>query len=153
GNDEVPVKAVLKTSAGASAMLAFPSGTAVHLGANSEFTLEVFAQEPFASRPGTDETAGETSVSRVVVRLVRGELAAQIKSLRRSSFNIATDAGVLWTQRDEATFLVVATATEVVVTVTEGEMNFRPPGKEPLVIGAGNRMRAEVFGAELLRER
>ena len=37
-----------------------------------------------------------------------------------------------------------------IVTVAEGEMNFRPPGKEPINVTAGNQLRAAVVGAELL---
>lgn len=154
-DDKVPAKATVKTGAGASMAITLSNGALLHLGAESQMILEVFAQASFTASGKVEEMAWEPSTSRVVGRLIRGELAAQLPRLRGSrgsSLNISTDAGLLWTQFGGATFMAKANATDVLIVVTEGEMRFRPPSKDEITIVAGDQLRAEVLGAALLKE-
>src|SRR5690606_2586398 len=111
---------------------------------------ELFTQEASAGTAAADADT-EPSATRTVLRLNRGELAVRLKPFHpsgRSSFNLSTEAGVLWTRTGNATFLVTIKDTEVVITVTEGEVSFTPPGKEPLAVQAGNALRAALLASE-----
>lgn len=150
----VPVKAGVNTAAGAAVALTLSNGTLMHLSGEGEMTLDVFDQEPFTAAGKVEEMAAEPSVSRVVLRLVRGELAVQVPQLRGargSSLNISTEAGLLWTQTGATTFLVKAASLDVIIAVAEGEMRFRPPSKDEITIAAGEQLKAEALGADLLR--
>lgn len=151
----VPVKATVKTAAGASVAVTLSNGALMYFGESAEASLDVFTQEPFTSDRKVEELAMEPSSSRAIWHLGRGQLAAQLprlRSARGSTFNVSTDAGLLWTQAGGASFMVVASATDIVITVGEGQMRFRPPGGEETVIKAGEQLRAEILGAEILKQ-
>ena len=153
--EKVPLKASVKTAGDATVAITLSNGALMHLSGGGEMTLDVFTQEPFVAEGRIEEMAVEPSMSRVVWRLVRGELAVQVprlRSARGSSLNISTEAGLLWTQTGATTFMAKAAALDVIITVVEGEMRFRPPSKDEITIAAGTQLRAEALGAELLRE-
>jgi hypothetical protein len=96
--DRVAIGATLATERRSMATLHFSNGAAVQLGPEAEFEIEEFGQAPATSASKFAELKAEPTVSRVRLRLGRGDVSLDVKPLkvaRGSSFTIALPAGTL----------------------------------------------------------
>lgn len=95
-DDAVPQAGKIVTALNSSVVLAFSNGATTQLGPDTEFVLEEFLQDPFASTIKVGDLSEEPSVSRTKLKLNKGELVGNVKKLKHgsgSSFTIETPVG------------------------------------------------------------
>ncbi len=99
-DDRVRVGATVATARRSMLTLQFSNGTSAQLGADSEMEIEEFGQQPAATGIKFSELKAEPTLSRLRLKLARGDVAVEVKPLRvarGSGFVLALPAGALRT--------------------------------------------------------
>jgi ferric-dicitrate binding protein FerR (iron transport regulator) len=97
-DDRVRIGSTLSTGQKSLATLTLSNGATLRLGSESELEVEEFGQAPVAGSPKLAELKEEPSLSRTRLRLLRGDVAVDVKPLkvsRGSSFMLTTAAGTV----------------------------------------------------------
>jgi hypothetical protein len=95
-DDPVPQAAKIVTQLNSSVVLAFSNGATTQLGPDTEFIMEEFLQDPFASTITVANLVEEPTASRTKLTLNRGEIVGNVKKLKHangSSFTVQTPVG------------------------------------------------------------
>lgn len=112
-DDRVRVGAVVATGRRSMLTLQLSNGASVRLGSETELEIEEFGQQPSTSAPKFAELKSEPTLSRTRLKLVKGDIAVEVKPLRvarGSSFVVTTPAGALRT--GDGTFRAMATMSD-----------------------------------------
>ncbi len=102
--EPVPRGARVRTGLASGVVLVFSNGTTLSLAAETELVVEQFLQDPFSSTVQVAARPDEPTISKVVLRLNRGEVVGNIKKLnvsQGSSFELMTPVGKLTTLPEE----------------------------------------------------
>lgn len=145
-DDRVRVGATVATGRRSMVTLHFSNGTAMRLGADSEIEIEEFGQQPTTSAIKFAELKTEPTLSRTRVRLVKGDLAIDVRPLkvaRGSSLQVATPAGTLRT--GEGVVRVASTMSSVglgvcTLELQRGAAEFELPGAAYQPVAAGTKL-------------
>src|SRR5262249_40177686 len=97
-DDRLRSDALLATGRRSFLRLVLSNGAVLQLGAGSELEFEEFGQATFGGSPKFEELREEPSISRTRIRLTRGDIIVEVKTLkvaRGSSFTLGLPAGLL----------------------------------------------------------
>ncbi|MBL9201414.1 MAG: FecR domain-containing protein [Opitutaceae bacterium] len=144
--DRVRVGATVATGRRSMVTLHFSNGASVRLGADTELEIEEFGQAPATNAIKFAELKAEPTLSRTRLRLVKGDLAIEVRPLkvaRGSSFIVTTPAGALRT--GEATARVSTMMSSVglgvcTLEVRRGTAEFELPGAAFQPVAAGTKL-------------
>lgn len=144
--DRVRIGATIATERRSMATLHFSNGAAVQLGPESELEIEEFGQAPATSASKFADLKAEPTISRVRLRLGRGDASIDVKPLkvaRGSSFTIALPAGLL--RISEGALRVVATMSEFglgvcTLELLRGAAEFELPGAALTPVPIGRKL-------------
>jgi hypothetical protein len=132
--------AMIKTDASSSAVVAFSNGIVVSVSGDSEFAITSFKQDPFAGAVNLSTMVAEPSVSRLFLRLGRGEVIVRVKHLNHdkgSNFILSCPGGAA-TVRGTTFRMSVRPASpktvDVAVEVVEGNVTFAPNGQPNVIV-------------------
>ncbi|MEQ1920829.1 MAG: FecR domain-containing protein [Elusimicrobiota bacterium] len=112
-DDRVRVGAVVATGRRSMLTLQFSNGASVRLGSDTELEIEEFGQQPSASAPKFADLKTEPTLSRTRLKLVKGDIAVEVKPLRvarGSAFLVVTPAGAVRT--GEGAFRAMASMSD-----------------------------------------
>lgn len=145
-DDRVRVGATVTTGRRSMATLHFSNGASVRLGADTELEIEEFGQQPSTVAPKFAELKAEPTLSRTRLRLVKGDLAIEVRPLkveRGSTFHVATPAGMLRT--GEGALRVSTTMSSVglgvcTLELQRGWAQFELPGAAYQPVAAGSKL-------------
>jgi hypothetical protein len=87
---------IVNTGPNSSVVLVFSNGATVNLGAESQLHIEEFLQDPFTKVVKISELTEEPTSSSTKLKLIRGELLSNVKTLHRekgSEFSVSTPVG------------------------------------------------------------
>lgn len=142
-DDRVRVGAVVATGRRSMLTLHLSNGASVRLGSDTELEIEEFGQQPSTSAPKFADLKTEPTLSRTRLKLVKGDIAVEVKPLRvarGSSFHVMTPAGTART--GEGTFRTMATMSEFglgvcTLELQKGAAEFELPGAafSPVPVG------------------
>jgi hypothetical protein len=143
--DRVRVGVTLTTGRRSLLTLELSNGATLQLGAEAELELEEFGQQPFSNSIKPKEEKTEPSISRTRLRLVRGDLVADVKPLNRrrgSSFTVTMPAGTL--RMFEGTLRAMTQMSELglgvcTLELQSGAGEFEPLGGTSAPLAAGKK--------------
>lgn len=128
---ETPAKII--TGPGSSVVLSFSNGTTTRLGEASELVVEEFLQDPFPGMIKPMQLTEEPTPSRTKLALNRGELVADVKTLKRKAdgFTVQTPVGTVSARG--TVFRIVFRPTSsgqafFQLATARGSVHYTPPG-------------------------
>ena len=145
-DDRVRVGAVVATGRRSMLTLHLSNGAAVRLGSETELEIEEFGQQPSMSAPKFADLKTEPTLSRTRLKLVKGDIAVEVKPLRvarGSSFHVVTPAGAVRT--GEGTFRTMATMSDTglgvcTLELQKGTAELELPGAAFSPVPAGTKL-------------
>ncbi|MDP3070910.1 MAG: hypothetical protein Q8N18_11510 [Opitutaceae bacterium] len=151
-DDRVRVGATVATERRSMATLHFSNGAAVQLGSDAELEIEEFGQAPATSASKFAELKAEPTISRTRLRLLRGDIALEVKPLRvarGSTFTVTLAAGMV--KISDGAVRMAITMSEFglgvcTVELLRGTAEFEPAGgaSAPLVAGRTHTLAVEL---------
>src|SRR5690606_15609751 len=132
--------------AGASVVLVFSNGASLNVGAESTLSIDEFLQDPFAEEVSVAELTEEPTSSTTRVRLTRGELVGNVKTLKHeqgSSFIVNTPVGAAGIRG--TTFRIVfrpdaSGRVFFTLSTAEGNVLFEAPAVEGVNVETGKEV-------------
>jgi ferric-dicitrate binding protein FerR (iron transport regulator) len=130
--------------------VAFSNGIVVSVSGDSEFGITSFKQEPFDEPVNLATMVAEPSVSRLSLRLGRGEVIVRVKHLNHdkgSNFTLSCPGGAATVRG--TTFRMSARpasskTVDVAVEVMEGNVTFVPNGQPNVTVVPGRKYLATL---------
>lgn len=145
-DERLRVDAVVTTGRRATVKLQLSNGAMVQLGSESEIEFEEFGQAALYGTVKLAELKEEPSISRTRIRLIRGEVGADVKPLkvaRGSSFTCDVVAGTL--RIAEGSFRAMVRMTDLglgvcTVELLNGKADFEIVGAKPEPLRPGAKL-------------
>ncbi len=97
-DDRLRVGSTVSTGRKSLLVLTLSNGSVIQIGPEAELEIEEFGQSPISGSVKIAELTAEPTLSKTRLRLVRGDVAVEVKPLkvsRGSSFQLVLPAGVL----------------------------------------------------------
>jgi hypothetical protein len=142
--------ATIKTDPSSSAVVAFANGVVVSVSGDSEFGIISFNQDPFTEAANLATMVAEPSVSRLSLRLDRGDAIVRVKHLNHdkgSTFVLRCPggaAGVRGTTFRMSVRPAANRSVDVTIEAIEGQVAFQPNGQPNVMVVPGRKYLATL---------
>ena len=145
--ESIPHGTTILTKSNSEANLLLTNGTLAKVGPNSKLILSAFWQKNFrASTKKVSDLMGETSPSRVALKLVIGDLVVDVKKLNReSSFVVESPLGVAGIRGTKFGFSSDSKSTGL--SVLEGKVAFQDSKKQTTSVETSKKIVGTRKGA------